>query len=72
MHIMDCVGALVFYQRKFDYNKELDDDAEIAKRLLFWQSLNQVSSLFADNKPRTNIALNAVLESFPDKKKETD
>jgi len=71
MHVMDCVGALVFYQRMFDSLNVLSDDALCAKRRLFWQTLMQVSSSLAENK-RTNEALNTVLESFPDEKKATD
>lgn len=67
LHIMDCVGALICLQKKF--NKLPADDVADAKRREFWQTLIQMSSLAENESHPTNEALSTGLESIPDEQK---
>ena len=75
LHVMDCVGALICLQKKFNKlvqaPESLPDDVAGAKRRVFWQSLMHVSS-FAEGELQTNEALSTLLQSFPDEQKAVD
>jgi ankyrin repeat protein len=63
-HVLNCVGALVYFQKKFEKLKDCNDNVGYAKRRVFWQSLFQFAS-FAENELVVNEALDTVFESFP-------
>mmetsp|Transcript_31987 Transcript_31987/g.46088 ORF Transcript_31987/g.46088 Transcript_31987/m.46088 type:complete len:369 (-) Transcript_31987:2040-3146(-) len=71
LHVMDCVGALLCFQRKFEKIEGYNDNVRCAKQRVFWQSLREMLTC-ATNEVRMNEALSTVLESFLDKMKAGD
>jgi len=68
LNVMDCVGALICFQKKFKILHAPDE----AKWRVFWHSVTQVSSFAENVLKQTNDALSIVLESFPDEQKSVD
>eukprot|EP01035_Chromulina_nebulosa_P069590 gene69590-biopygen43435 len=68
LHVIEIIGAI-----KHCSNRYTENDLEKAKLNIFWKTIREIADQrINDDRDKTNVAINNILNAFPDEKKETD